>query len=423
MKRIISVLLILALCLSSCNYEANVSEISNENKIKISENTSITKEVENKKNIAVAVEESKSIDIKGKATESEIIKEKIAENENIEKFYSLNDKKLLQYIEDEVYANMTENFGSEDYKIESVDAIYISKEYLEELEYNSKENIYFGYTLSELDSKYTGSRYVFTIDDNGKTITKIFEKYDDTYDKVIKNVLIGSGVIVVCVVVTIFSGGIGAPHCISMLFTTSAKTAATFAASSGALSFAATAIVKGIETKNVEETLKQATLAGSDGFKWGAITGVVAGGITETLSLVKSARTIPSFRQSELTVLERTKGAKEQISFLNGKEVSCFTKGATRPDVIVKNPNGTLKAIEVKNYNLNSPNSRSTLYSELKRQVESRVKNLPKGSEQEIILDIRGRNYSKKMVNEVIDKIRICCDEFYKNIPIRILSY
>ena len=40
------------------------------------------------------------------------------------------------------------------------------------------------------------------------------------------------------------------------------------------------------------------------------------------------------------------------------KAVSSTTTGATRPDVVVKNADGSIKAIEVKNYNLASSNSR-----------------------------------------------------------------
>ena len=59
-------------------------------------------------------------------------------------FAGLNDPTLLQYTEDSVYANLVAEFDSEDYVIESVSAVYISEEYLEELAYNSKTNVYFG---------------------------------------------------------------------------------------------------------------------------------------------------------------------------------------------------------------------------------------------------------------------------------------
>lgn len=188
-------------------------------------------------------------------------------------------------------------------------------------------------------------------------------------------------------------------------------------------SSAGTAIVTGIETKNVEETLKAAALAGSESFKWGAIVGVVSGGVSETVSLAKSARSNPTPRESELKVLERTKGAEEQISYLDGVEVSSATKGATRPDVVVKNADGSIKAIEVKNYNLASSNSRSELYRELERQVTSRANNLPAGSTQEIVLDVRGRGFSKDVIDNVVANIQSRCAPVYKDIPVTVMSY
>lgn len=342
---------------------------------------------------------------------------------NPEEFNSLNDENLLQFIEDDVYAGITDQLASEDYKVESVDAIYISKEYLEEIEYNSKENIYFGYTLSELDKQYDGLRYIFTLGDDGKTTTKTFEKYDDTYEKIIKNITVGSGVILVCATVSVVSAGVGAPAAVSMVFMASAKTGTAFALSTGTLSSAATAIVTGIETKDVEKTVKAAMLSGSENFKWGAITGVVTGGASETVKLVKSARSHPTYRKSELDVLDRIKGGKEQVSYLNGEKVASNIKGSTRPDVVVQNVDGTVKAIEVKNYDLSTVGHRNSLYIELKRQVTNRVNHLPTGSTQEIVLDIRGRNYSKNMMDKVVNTIKLYCSDVYDDIPVTVMRY
>ena len=130
---------------------------------------------------------------------------------------------LLPYLEDSIYSELVTALNSEDYFVENVNAIYISKEYLEEVAYNSQENIYFGYTLSELDSYFQGTRYVFTLGDDGQTVVTEFQKYDDTYDQMLKNVAIGTGVILVCVTVSIVTYGAGAPA-VSMIFAASAKT-------------------------------------------------------------------------------------------------------------------------------------------------------------------------------------------------------
>jgi hypothetical protein len=111
-----------------------------------------------------------------------VAESELDEEENaalVSNFTGLDDPNLLQYVEDSVYADLVDEFASEDYIIENVAATYVSKEYLEELSYNSQSNIFFGYTLAELDAQFQGTRYVFTLDDNGQTVVQAFEAYDD----------------------------------------------------------------------------------------------------------------------------------------------------------------------------------------------------------------------------------------------------
>ena len=81
-----------------------------------------------------------------------------------------------------------------------------------------------------------------------------------------------------------------------------------------------------------------------------------------------------------------------------------------------------MEAIEVKNYNLNSNASQSYLRKELKRQITDRVNNLPPGTGQRIVLDTKGRNYSKGTINDTIEKIRNALRDVYPDIPIDILK-
>ena len=338
-------------------------------------------------------------------------------------FASLNDPALLQYVEDNLYSDLVARFDSEDYIVEDISAVYVSEEYLEEVAYNSKKNIYFGYTLEELDAQFQGTRYIFSLGENRETVVEEFAAYDDTYEKVIKNVAIGTGVILVCVTVSVVSGGVGAPAAVSMIFATAAKTGTVYALSSGTISAVAAATITGIQTGDFEEAKKAAALAGSESFKWGAITGVIVGGATEAVTLYRSATTIPTPRESELVVLDRTKGASEQLSYLDGVEVPPNTPGATRPDVVVKNANGTVKAIEVKNYNLSHSTNRNHLLNELERQVTSRASNLPAGSTQEIVLDVRGRGYSDELIEATIPAIKNRLSSVYPDIPVTALRY
>lgn len=192
-------------------------------------------------------------------------------------YNSLSDPDLIRCVEDSVYAELLENLEG-DYFVEDVSAVYVSKEYLEEVSYNSQQNIFFGYTLAELDEQFQGTRYVFTLGDDGTTTVEPFEEYDDTYERAIKNTLIGSGVIFLCATVSAISGGVGAPA-VSMIFAASAKTGSIMALSSGGLGAVASAIITGFQTEDFDQALKAAALNGSEGFKWGAISGAISGGI------------------------------------------------------------------------------------------------------------------------------------------------
>ena len=110
----------------------------------------------------------------------------------------------------------------------------------------------------------------------------------DTFDKVVRNVAIGTGIILLCVTVSAVSGGV-APA-VSMIFAASAKTGAISSLTGGLFSGVAAGVVKGIETEDFDEVLKSAALAASDGFMWGAITGTVMGGAFETYALKGATR-------------------------------------------------------------------------------------------------------------------------------------
>lgn len=333
-------------------------------------------------------------------------------------FTSLNDPNLLQYINDTVYSDLEQNFANDDWVIDNVSCVYKSKEYLDNLAFNSKENVYFGYTLSELEDQFEGKKFVFMVNDAGETTYKEFEAYDDTYDKVVRNVAIGTGVILICVTVSVATGGTA-----SVILAASAKTAATMALSSGAISGISQALITGIQTKDFDQTVKAAALKASEGFMWGAITGAVAGGVSEAFKAKTAAassgviKDIPSPRESELFALEQY-GGSEQVTYLAGQEVPWGTAGGTRPDV-VRQIGNQLEAIEVKNYDLQ--NNVGGLCSELKRQISQRFTDLPPDSLQRIALDVRGRGYTAEIIENAQNAIWSTLSEVYPNIPIDIL--
>lgn len=212
------------------------------------------------------------------------------------KFDFLDDKELQRYVRDTIYNELITQLDSNEYFIENISTVYISQEYIDEITYNSKSNVYFGYTLEEIDTVYQGTRYVFTLGEKGETVVVPFESYDDAFEQVIKNVAVGTGVILVCVTVSVVTAGAAAPA-VSMIFTASAKSETIFALSSGSLSGVASGIMTGIQTGDMEEALKAAALSGSESFKWGAITGVISGGTTET---VKYAKAVNALKGAEL---------------------------------------------------------------------------------------------------------------------------
>lgn len=218
--------------------------------------------------------------------------------ESIE-FKNLNDPSLLNYVEETVYSDLIQQLNSENYLIENVEAIYISKEYIDELAYNSQSNIYFGYTLAELDTFFQETKYIFTLGDDGQTTVKPFEVYDDSYERMLKNIVIGTGVILVCVTVSIISGVAGATA-ISMIFAASAKTGTICALSSGVISSLTSGVVTGFETQDFEAALKSALVDGSEGFKWGAIGGSLTGGLETTTALYGATRNGLTMNQAAL---------------------------------------------------------------------------------------------------------------------------
>lgn len=199
-------------------------------------------------------------------------------------FSSLNDPDLIRYMQESVYEQLIADLDSDEYYIDDIQVGFISQEYLDELAYNSKANIFFGYTLEELDEQFSGIRYVFDLGEDGTTVVHEVQSYDDTFDSVIKNVAIGTGVIIICVTISVVTGGLGAPA-VSMIFACAAKTGAVAALSSGVISGASAGIITGLKTHDMETAFKDAALAGSEGFKWGAIGGAVAGGVGEGIAL------------------------------------------------------------------------------------------------------------------------------------------
>lgn len=248
---------------------------------------------------------------------------------------SLDDKLLLAHIEDSIYSEAVRNLSSEQYFVENVSAVYLSKEYLEEVAYNSQSNIYFGYTLAELNDLFQGTKYVFTLGEDGKTTVKeLVEIQDTTNEEILKNVAIGTGVILICVTVSVVTGGAGAPA-ISAIFAASAKTGAMMAISSAAIGGISAGVIRGIETGDMNEALEAAALAGSDGFKWGAISGAISGGANQAIAL--KGATLNGLTMNEAALIQKQSGYPLDVikQFHTMDEYLAFKNANLKPTMIV----------------------------------------------------------------------------------------
>ena len=224
---------------------------------------------------------------------------------DIPDFTGLSDPSLLGYLEDTLYEELVTELNSSNYFVENVSSVYISKEYLEEYAYNSRTNIFFGYSLEELDEQFQGERYVFTLGSNGETVVTPYEAYDDTYDAIIKNVVIGTGVILFCVTVSVVSAGAGAPA-VSLIFAASAKTGTIMALKGSTLGGLSAGIIKALQTDDKDEILKAAALGASEGFKWGAISGSIGGGAQKAVAL--KGATLNGLTMNEAAQIQRESG-------------------------------------------------------------------------------------------------------------------
>lgn len=339
-------------------------------------------------------------------------------------FSNLGDPAVLQFIQDSIFIETETLLPDESYTVESVSAIYISQEYIDELFFNSQSNIFFGYTLAEVDAMFNGEKYVFTLGENNETTVIEFEPYDNSidYSTIFKNIAIGAGIIIVCVVVSVVTKGTGTPKAIQILHffsTNMAQKAVSRAASFSIVGAISAGVSEAYETGDMDAALRESLKGASEGFKCGAIWGTIEGGVNSLFQYLSSG--IPTWQESEVKAEEiyaNKQGVRNQVSYLNGEEVGKFTDGATRPDLIVTNKNGITEAIEVKNYDLKTAANRSEMLSILEREIDSRSRNLPNGFQQRIVIDARGRGYTQKFTDWIKQKIQDRLDSVYPNIPV-----
>ncbi len=248
-------------------------------------------------------------------------------------FRGMNDPNVLPYMKDSVYDAVVASLNSNDYFVENINAVYISDEYLEELAFNSQMNIYFGYTLADLEKQFQGNRYMFTLSETNETSVVPWEPYENPMETVLQNVAIGTGVILVCVTVSVVSAGVGAPA-MCMIFAVAAETGTAAALSGGAIGAAAGGIMEYVKTGDVNKALTAAAVKGSEGFKWGAITGAVSGGAGEAIAL--KGATLNGLTMNEAAAIQADSGYPLGIikEFHSVDEYSIYREAGLQPCMI-----------------------------------------------------------------------------------------
>ena len=278
MKRLVALLLSITMLLTGCGQVQSQTTVTSE--------SSVTAELDE------SVESTTEL---------------VVSDEAVPQYDSLDDEDLLAYVEDLVYRDAVTSLNSGEYFVEKVSAVYISKEYLEEVAFNSQSNIYFGYTLAELDEVFQDTKYIFTLSDDGTTTVQELQEIEDvSTETMLKNVAIGTGVILICVTVSAVSAGVGAPA-VSMIFAASATTAETFAISGAAFGGISAGVVRGIETGDFNEAVEAAAMGATEGFKWGAISGAVVGGVSEGTALYGAAKQT-SFTMNQYAQIQQETG-------------------------------------------------------------------------------------------------------------------
>lgn len=318
--------------LSSCNVNKGIDVASDKQKI-VTE-TMVEPDKESESDV-----DEKVIDLDIENREANTIGDI---NPDVPEFSGIDDVDLLRYVQDNIYNELVKELDNEEYFVENVNAIYISKEYLEEVSFNSQSNVFFGYTLDELNEQFDGVQYAFGLGDDSTTIVYEIEDYDDTYEKIIKDVAIGTGVILICVTVSAVSGGAGAPA-VSMIFVASAKSGTIFALSSAGFSGVASGVITGLQTGDIDEAIKSGVSAGAEGFKWGAISGSLLGGASKAVAL--KGATLNGLTMNEAALIQKEtgypldviKGLENMEQYEILKNVGLQTKTISGKSALVRN--------------------------------------------------------------------------------------
>jgi RHS repeat-associated protein len=128
-----------------------------------------------------------------------------------------------------------------------------------------------------------------------------------------------------------------------------------------------------------------------------AVTAEIKTG-TQAEKVIENVNRRPTWQQSEQDIV--TSDYQQQVSFSNGKVVGNLTKGSVRPEGYKRGA-----SIEVKNYRFSTENGIKSMINNVVKQVRQRNANLPKGTVQNVVLDIRGQDLSVKQMQTIRQRL------------------
>ena len=120
----------------------------------------------------------------------------------------------------------------------------------------------------------------------------------------------------------------------------------------------------------------------------------------EVMGESASSTSRPTWRQSELDAATDFPDYDAQKSFINGEAVPYGTKGSVRPDYYKDG-----FSVDIKNYNVESASGRSNLARNIEKQYYQRIENMPDGTKQSVMIDVRGQNVSDEALDALYDDI------------------
>lgn len=186
---------------------------------------------------------------------------------------NMNDPSLVEYINTSVKGDIAKKLDVAEYTVEDVEAVYLSKEYIEEMEYNSQSNIYFGHTLSEFEGLFENDRYVFTLGEDGTTVVREIEECAVEYQKSIENIAkIVGGVVLVLITVKAIDPS-GKIRQVSFLVSMATKVVKNADVWSDFLSSLTSCVIEGVRTGDYKNVIQSALIDCGTDFVWNALIG------------------------------------------------------------------------------------------------------------------------------------------------------